>query len=270
MLDKDGFQLLQPVGSEYWKKVKYQTKQTLIVNKIFEYDIRSANTSALRNRNLMKPSTLDELEQLPKHDREVRIGKMIVKDKSLKDVIASEIRLARMFLFRENDIHDDEVIGIKNDAVYVVGRRLKHLQFGHMRFVEKHAFAAYLWMENLEIYYDRKNRTVDIKGIKDSVLADPDHQNGMLTFLAQVMEYLSMDRRDALRKYLIEFSNDYKSKKLPICFYKEMNGFNIYRIDHGDSYYTIQMNKLSEEDKHMVSGTYNYMRFILPAIKLFV
>ncbi|MCM1230271.1 MAG: hypothetical protein NC489_09060 [Ruminococcus flavefaciens] len=246
------------------------TKETRIINRIYEYDIRSANTSSLRTAKKLKVATLDELEQLPRHDREVQIGKMIAQDRSIGKVIKREISRAKQQLFMANHVQDEEVLSVKNDAVFIIGRRLPVRQFGFMEFKEKNVYAGYLYMDKLELYYDRKHRTVDIKGIKDEIVKDPDHQKGIVSFLAQVMEYLVMDRMDALRRYLIEFTDDYKSKRLPVEFYKEMSGDNGYRSLMELATFYFQMQTASEEDKETINGIYNFKRFVLPMIQMFV
>lgn len=267
--DKEGFAELNPTFSNLWKRSAYLTKETRIIHRIYEYDIRSANTSSLRMARKLKSSTLDELEQLPRHDREVRVGMMIQEDKSIGRVIKREISRAKQNLFMANGVQDEEVLSIKNDAVFIIGRRLTHTEFGHMVFKEKNVYAGYLYVEKLELYYNRKSRTVDIKGIKDEIVQDPDHQNGIVLFLAKVMEYLTMDRMDALRKYLITFADDYKAKRLPVTYYKEMNSENIYRTTMGVSGAFFQMQSATENDKEMINGTYNFKRFVLPMIRLF-
>lgn len=270
LVDKDGFKLLNPTHSELWKKTTYLSKVGFIANRIYEYDIRSANTSALRGAKVLKQSTLDELEQLPRHDREVAVGRMILADKSIGKVIKRGITRAKEQLFIANKVQDEEVLSIKNDAVFVIGRRLKETTFGTMEFKEKNMYSAFLPLDSLELYYKRKAGTVDIKGIKDEVVNDPDQQNGMVLFLGTVMEYLVMDRRDALREYLIAFTDQYKSMKLPVQYYKELSGENIYRTVMEISNFGFQMQVASDADKPMINGVYNFKRFVLPLIQMYI
>lgn len=268
--DKDGFVSLQPTCSTLWKRSTYLTKEPLIVQRIFEYDIRSANTSSLRQARKLRSDTLDELEQLPRHDREIRVGLMIAQDKSIGKVIKREITRAKQQLFMVNGVQDDEVLSIKNDAVFIIGRKLPTYRFGYMEFKLKNTYSSYLLLENLELYYDRLNRTVDIKGIKDAIVLDPDHQAGIIRFLVQVMEYLVMDRMDALRRFLIKFTDDYKSMQLPVQYYKELNNENVYRSSMEIAGAFFQMQVATDADKSMINGVYNFKRFVLPLIKRFI
>ena len=268
--DQDGYYILRPKYSDLWKKYSYLIKSDLVINRITEYDLRSANTSALRRAEAIKASDLDRLEELPKKEREVAIGKMIRQKPEIRNIIQKEIRRAKRELFVTNGIQDDDVLAIKNDAVYIIGRRLRTTTFGPMEFRSKGSYAAYLYMDKLEYYYDRREHRVDISGVGDSILEHPDHIDGIRSFQAQVMEYLVMDRRDALRQYLIRFVEDYKSMKLPLCFYREMSNNNFFRTTYSFGDYGLNLDQVSEDDRKALNGIYNYTRYVLPMVQRFL
>lgn len=268
--DRNGFYELRRTYSKLYQRVHYLTNIPVVINRIVEYDIRSGNTSVLRRAQVIKKSTLDSLEALPGKDRKVLVGKIIRDEKWLQKVIANGFIRAKRDLFQANSIQDNEVLSIKNDAVYIIGRRLKKTTFGPIEFRPKGVYAMYMNLERLELYYDQKNDTVDVKGIRDDVVLDPDHQEGMVRFLATVMRYLVYDRRDALRKYLVEFSSQYKRKELPVQYYKEFNSLNIYRTTMDLGEYTINLSTAGEGDKPDINGVYNYKRFVLPLIQLYL
>lgn len=270
--DRNGFFVLKRTYSELFKRHQYLCPLPIVQNKITEYDIRSANTSALRQARKVKPSTLTMLESLPKHEREVAVGKMIRMDKtkSIQKTIAREITRAKMELFSANGVQDNEILSIKNDAVFIIGRKLRYTKFGEMEFKAKHTYALYMNIEKTEFYYDQRAHSVTVKGIDDKVVEHPDHQAGMMTFLAEVMRFLVFDRHDALRKYLIEFSNAYKEKTLPVQFYRELNRDNIYRTDIEISGFTFNLDQVYDIDLEMINGIYNYTRFVLPLIQVYI
>ena len=269
--DSEGFYVLHRKYSTLYKKVNYTAPVTMVQNRITEYDIHSANLSILRTYRKLKPSTIDDLESLPKHDRQVIIGKLQREDPSIKKVIAKGIIRAKEMLFQENGIQDEDVLSIKNDAVFVIGRKLKKTTFGEfIEFRAKNTFSLYLQLDKIEYYYDKANDQVIIKGIKDSVLEDPDIQAGMMNFFRTIMKYLCYDRRDKVREYLIEFSDAYKKKKLPIQYYKELSGSCVYRtnlIQIGN--YSLNLAVATDADREHVLGTYNYRRFVIPFIQAF-
>lgn len=269
--DSQGFYKLRRTYSELFKKTNYLAKGIKVVqNRITEYDIRSSNTSILREAHKLRVSTLDALEALPGRDRKVIIGKMIRNDKSLQKVISTGVIEAKRKLFQANGIQDAEVLSIKNDAVFIIGRKLRQTVFGAIEFRPKNVYSVYLNIEKIEFYYDKARDTVDVKGVRDSVVEDPDQQSGMIRFFATVMRYLMFDQRDKLRKYLIDFSNAYKEKTLPVQYYKEFNEYNIYRTMMETEGFSFNMTVAGDKDKGIINGVYNYKRFVLPLIQEYI
>ena len=82
--NSEGFIELKRTYSELYKKVNYTADVQYVVDHIYEYDIRSANTSALRASKLIDPKILTMLEGLNKQAREETIGKMIRREKQSK------------------------------------------------------------------------------------------------------------------------------------------------------------------------------------------
>lgn len=264
----DGFIHLQYQYSELFRKRNYLTKKNLIIDRIYEYDIRSANVSALRWSGLFPEEHLDILEGLPKMDREVAVGKMIRSNKKFQSIIYKGIFQARERLFRYNHIQDDDVLSIKNDAVFIVGKNLKECKFGPMEFRKKNQYAAFMRLDKLELYYDKRHRTVDIKGVRDEVLENEDHKEGMIQLFVSVMNYLVMDQRPRLREYLIDFVHDYKNLKLPYQYYRELNRDNCYRTKYELTGYAFNLDQIDQNQVHEINIAYNYLRFVLPLTQM--
>ena len=267
--DSQGFLHLQKKYSELYQKTSYLTKETVITNRIYEYDIKAANISALSQEGF-DSDMLHKLAMLDKKDREVAVGKMIRQDKRVGEIIKKQIKRARENLFRSNGLQDKDIVSIKNDAVFVLGRALNYTRFGEMEFKLKNQYAAFIQFDKLELYYNRKKKIVDIKGVSDEVLEHPDHQTGILTFIAKVMEYLVMDIRDSLRKYLIEFTHQYKARELPVQFYRELNSSNVYRTIYELSGYSFDLLAVGQDSVDMINIQYNYNRYVLPLIHMFI
>ena len=177
--DSQGFIHLQWNFSDLWKKTNYLTKESCIIDRIYEYDIAAANVSSLLMAGY-DPNVLSKLLDLPKKSREVAIGNMIRQDKHIGEIIKEQIYRARQSLFRSNQLIDKDIVSIKNDAVFVKGRPLQNVTFGKMVFKLKNQYAAFVQFDKIELYYNRKQKTVDIKGVNDKVVQEPDHQNGII------------------------------------------------------------------------------------------
>lgn len=268
--DANGFIRLKRSYSDLYKKVNYRAKTPRVINKIYEYDIRAANLTMLELSGTINSTVADRLRALPKKDREVAIGKMIAKDKSIGKTIAKGIINAKHRLFRANKIQTDEVLSIKNDAVFISGRRLAVTTVAGVEFVLKHQYAMYQFLDGLELYYDRRKHSITIKGIRDEIVEHPDHQNGILQFLQTVFDYLLFDRMSDLREYLIDFAEKYKRKELPVQYYRELNLVNSYRTVIELSGFEYNLEEISDQDLWMINPVYNYMRFVLPIIQQYM
>ena len=268
--DANGFIRLKRSYSDLYKKVNYRAKTPRVINKIYEYDIRAANLTMLELSGTINSTVADRLRALPKKDREVAIGKMIAKDKSIGKTIAKGIINAKHRLFRANKIQTDEVLSIKNDAVFISGRRLAVTTVAGVEFVLKHQYAMYQFLDGLELYYDRRKHSITIKGIRDEIVEHPDHQNGILQFLQTVFDYLLFDRMSDLQEYLIDFAEKYKRKELPVQYYRELNLVNSYRTVIELSGFEYNLEEISDQDLWMINPVYNYMRFVLPIIQQYM
>lgn len=269
--DRDGFIRLTPKFSSLYQRTNYRSPISLVVNTITEYDLKSANISALRASGKVPEEILTKLAGIQKIDREKAVGRMIKQNPKIHKIIARGICNAKMQLFVENGITDNDILSIKNDAVFIIGRKLSHMEFGPYKFVPKHTYSAYLYLDPMiEIYYDGRRRTVTFKGISDDIVAEDDHQKGMVQFLSTVMQYVASGRRDKLKKYLIDFVQRYKSKDLPVEYYRELNPDNVYRTDISIETYGYNVTIASESYKPIVNGVYNYTRYILPIVQAFM
>ena len=223
----------------------------------------------LRRSKLIKEKDLQAIEALPKHNREVMIGNMIRMDKEIGKVIRKGIIEAKRQLFQANGVQTDEIQAIRSDAVFIIGRRLHVTEFGPVLFRE-HQYSMYMKLNGIEFYYDRQNKAVAVKGIRDEIVEGEDYQNGILKFIMTVMELLCRDRRDALRKYLIDFNEAYKTKRLPICYYREMSNLDAYRTNMDIGVLSYSLTMPTEEDLPSINGVYNYNRFVLPIIQQYL
>lgn len=260
--------------STLYSQTKYTANIDYCMNRIYEYDIRKANTTMMRVYSYCSEKEIDRLESLMKKDREKIVGLMIRKDKSLYKLIQKGIIHAKYQLFKKNLVKDCEILSIKNDAVFIIGRKLKHTKFDDIEFVLKNEYTGYHIINGVEFYYNKRLDKFDVKGIRDEVIEHEDHIAGMLSFLSNVFKYLSSGRMEDLRKYLVKFSNDYKDRALPYYFYRELNSDNLYRADgdlmiRGSSNRSLSFNYeyINNAMLDDINITFNYMFYVLPIIQ---
>ena len=269
--DKEGFITLKRTYSELYKKTLYVSPFTVILNRVYEYDIHAAGFSVLKESGMFSKKTAELLSSATKEERNKRIGLMIRDDKSIGKIKDKGIREARELFFKSNGIQDDEVQAIRNDAIFLIGRKADVTKFGeNIEFRLKNVYAAYMSIDKIEFYYDKKHGKIDVKGIADTVVEESDHQNGMLIFFRRVFDYLLLDQRDKLRKYLIQFVRDYKSFNLPHQYYRELNGENIYRTKFDIAGFEYNLTEVSDDDFDIINPIYNFKRYVIPVIQMYI
>jgi len=264
--NKDGYIVLKRTYSELYKRTQYNTPLDYVQNSICEYDIRAANLTMLTKSKKVDTKTLDVLKGFDRDSREYAVGKMIQQNSEVYTIIAKGILNARHQLFRENLIQDYEVLAVRNDAVFVVGRRLKHTVFGEVEFRLKNRYSLFKRLEGIDFLYDTRRNLIDVKGVSDEVVRHPDHQAGMIKFFATVFRFLCYERRDDLKQYLIKFVHDYKAMALPVQYYREFNSNNVYHTKYESAGFIYDLTEAGESDKDIINPVYNYKRFILPLV----
>lgn len=269
--DKDGFIILTPNYSDLFRKVNYLAPIDYCVDRIIEYDIRHANTSVMRRySSVLSPEVLDKLDSLG-NQRNIEFGKLERDSSSgskIKKALSKGIIQAKHELFRANLIQDADVLSVKNDAVFIIGRRLKHTTFGSVTFAQKNTYSAYLHIQKFEFYYNRRHDELAVKGLSNDILSEPDHQSGMVVFIKTVMRYLADNNRKSLRKYLLEFTQQYKALELPYQYYREFNADNCYRSKYDMGDFSFNYTQVNDSYRSELVTTFNYRYYVLPVIQM--
>lgn len=256
--------------SDLYKNTTYITQLSIIQNHIYEYDIKSANISVLRESGKLSEALLDKIAAMDKDTRNQTIGNMIREDKEIWTIIKRGIQDAKYKLFKYNEIKESEVVSIKNDAVFITGRKLKHKTFNNITFRIKGEYNLFVNLNGIEFYYSKRYDDIDVKGIDDKTVNSTDHQNGIIRFLKTVFKYIVYERYDTLRKYLIDFSIKYKKLELPHDYYREFNEYDFYRTNYKVPGFEYNLLSAGDSDKDIINGIYNYTRFVLPIIQKYI
>ncbi len=199
---------------------------------IVEYDIRKANISALRSRDIIDQATYDMLYNADKQFREVYVGKMIQKDRSIYENIQAGIKDAKRKFFGANHIKNEEVLSIKNDAVFILSSRQMRTVFDLYEFANKGNYTFYFKSMKKQFFYRFDNHTgkdiLEVKGISDEKLMY--HVDFFVKFLLDVFYMLQKSSIEETLNLCNQFYDDYVNRRLDIRYYRELNPDNIYRI----------------------------------------
>lgn len=250
--------------SELYKYHGYLDKnQELLIGKeIIEFDIRSAGFNLIKRNKLLDNDTITKLEKITdKKARQKQIGLLIRRDKSKelgKKLNDSFVNIRKEF-FEANDIQDDDVLSIKKDAIFLF-KNCEHTVFDNVEFVKKNQYTSYMYIDKKEIYFN--NDTLHVKGINDTLLKY--HKDYMCDFIFSSMLLLEQSS-DHLKKFLVDFSDLYKARELPIGYYREFDKSCLFRMKDLPNVLFEEYGLVDDVDIN-----YNYMNIIIPLINILI
>ena len=192
----------------------------ILNNTVREYDIQKANINILKHLGLISDDLYTELYNAPKQERQVRIGLMMREDNLLSKKLKDGITQAREWFVTNNSITDENILSIKNDAIFVIGVNAKNTKFSCVNFVLKHEYTSYYHLKKYEFYYN--NEVLDVKGISDDSL--PLHREYMLDLLSYIFSVAErVGGITAAISTLRKLITVYTEGTMPIGFYRELN-----------------------------------------------
>lgn len=229
---------------------------------IKEYDMKSAGMNILISKKLLTPEQIDYLNSLPKEKRNYEIGIMQKNNKDLVKVINMGFKEYRKRFFEANEIDSSNVISIKRDAIFVVNTRIKHTKFDSILFRSKNKYSSYYRINNIELFYSKRENRLDIKGIDDDELK---YHKNIISFLKKIIKLNEISNVSA-RRYLYNFADRYRKLELNRGYYREfkVNGQFRLKSEMASAYFTIEV----VDEYSDIEINYNYMNVILPLIKM--
>ncbi|QQO92578.1 hypothetical protein CPT_Machias_201 [Staphylococcus phage Machias] len=216
--------------SNLWQKTNYTSKVKYIKDTIItEYDIKSAGMNILYDSNWLDEKTYNMLKNTPKYERNVIIGKMLRKNKDMNNALIEGFKIARKFFMMNNNLSDNDVLSIKKDAIFVIGKKCNNLKISNnVRFVESDTFDNYINILDKEHYIDLYNNRIEIKGYQKGIKEH--HEKYLFNFLFECLwEDKKKDKTDLYKKLLI-FKNNLINHNLDPGYYKDIIE-NEYIID---------------------------------------
>lgn len=223
------------MNGEIWERDNYIAKVPYIINQyITEYDMKRANISVLYNKGVISKALYDYLYDADRSYREKYIGQMQRYNPLLSEIKSNAIREFRGRFYEANSLSQADILSIKSDAIFVLGRQCQCTKFENIEFRVANIYNAYMHIGNLEIYYGfdpmTGDQNIDVKGIKDDKLEL--HRDHMMMFLCNMFyELLTSGPQEAI-KCSQEFLEVLLSKSSPDP------GF--YRIFDSNSGYLIR------------------------------
>lgn len=218
-----------------WDKFRYKAPiRCLIDTQIREYDITKANISILRDQGLIDESVYQELFHAEKLSREIFIGNLIGNNPNFSTALSEGIKQAKKKFLELNEIQDEEVLEIDNDAIFILGgRSVQYQQVSSKVFFRlDKIYTSFYEVSDIRYYYflDRIQGIEELtpKGLGSTGRSL--HARFMLDFLKELFYTAQIDGIMSAIKLLTGFYKNYISKKLDIEFYRELNAQSRFSI----------------------------------------
>lgn len=254
--------------SKLYERDLYTTNEYdyIIGKRIIEYDIKSANVNLCRYYKLLPEEELDKIELMSKTDRVIYVGKLMRSNKDFSKNLSKAFKNMRKEFFIANGIVDSDILSIKKDAIFIVGKRCRNTNFKNVTFVEKNVYSSFHRLNNMEFYYSGKNDILDVKGIDDNSLYQ---YTKFINILKRLFRLLETNNREEFVKFVKRFTEDYKNRRLAYEYYKEFKPNGCYTLiqDDCDKSIVYGLDAMDETMDDRLSITYNYIAYILPIIQ---
>ena len=257
---------------ELWERTSWLNKNIdfLFGEKIVEYDMKSAGLSLSKKYKLLDDKTIRSLENMDKQNRNVTMGLIQRKDKEYTKKLLDAFKYMRKEFFEANNLNESNLLSIKKDAFFTINKKCTETSFGEVKFDSKNTYTSYIYLNKLEFYLNTKTKNVDIKGLgQGQTLDDIKELHGpyMLDFL---LRYTRMKELgvygNSMDRFLRPFIEDYRTKQLPIGYYRELSKYNAYLVydnELDDWQYIKEVGSLDG-----VNIEYNYYKYIVELVGL--
>jgi len=153
-----------------------------------------------------------------------------------------------------NGLDEDNILSIKKDALFIIGKACHHLKIGNIEFAPKNIYSSYFYINGKEFYLNGNGLT--IKGLsKETLEYQKDYFINDLQILMRSMEKETQSRYIAkLRRYRTQ----YLEKQLEAETYREMNEANLFRIKDGLMNHTVGLETIDSLTNIDIGFNYNF------------
>ena len=229
----------------------------LFNNYIREYDISKANINVLLAKGVINRELYNKLYEADRMTRQVFIGKMIRDDERVNERLSAGIIEYKQKFFEANGITDNDIISIKNDALFILNKNPQVLNFDNISFVHKNTYTSFMRINELEIYYGDGSdyEVIDIKGIKDTDLEM--YHEDFLNIIIYYFRYMQKSGPEVTLQYITSIINNYVNLELPINAYRRFRSSNDFTMNSITLAYGIINLPNTIEAKRSIDISYN-------------
>jgi hypothetical protein len=225
--------------------------------------MKQAGLSMIKEKNLLSKRKIEWLESLEKQKRNIEIGLICRENEDILDGIETGINEFINLFLKENSLSLDDVVSIKRDAVFSTKPCEKKI-FGNIEFRLNEKYSSFFNLNRVEFYYSDWRKKLTVKGISQDKLVL--HENYFLKLVINLLKMMETNDERLSLPFLQNFQRKYLSKELDIEYYRELTNDSLYSIIIGGKIFQTPFYK----DKEDIFIGYNYNRYLLPLIKIFL
>ena len=247
--------------SELYNHINYRSDAPYVISRyVREYDISKANINILYSLGLISKETYDYLYSADRMVRQIQIGLLQRDDRNIAIALKAGIIEAKKQFFISNNIQDNEVLAIKNDAIFLIDKIAINTKFGNVEFKNKNTYTSfYKLCNNIELYYhiDIINNVekLDIKGIKPE--QSQLHDLYFLEFLKVLFCSAETESIESTIDLLTTFYKEYIELKLDVEYYREFNSESLIKLKRMSSLYMYKADFIDPKHKDCLDISFN-------------
>lgn len=206
---------------------------------IREYDISKANINILFKYGVITKQQYDQYYVMDRQVRQISIGMLLRERPEVNEILRNGIQEAKRCFFEANNIQEQDILSIKNDAVFIINKIPTVTKFDNIEFSMKNIYTSYYKLDNIELYYffDIVSglEKLDVKGINDEKLKL--HKGYFMEFLEvcfnSAQTYPLEETIDIVTSFYIRYIN----LELEPQYYREFNSLSMFRLKAISDYY---------------------------------
>ena len=229
---------------------------------VWEYDMKAAGLSVLRDKKIILEDEGERLAALPKHQRVVEIGKLCQKDENMTKSLEEGLKDAVYEFCEANDILEEDIISIKKDAVYVTHPASKLLFGKYIQWKEAARYSCFYNFSSIEVFYNQSEKILDIKGLTEE--ARKLHEPYFIQLLMEMLNSVLSANRFSQLIYLKSIRKKYLNWDMEEECYREFNRQSLFRLDTVVADMSLFSDSFVPDCTDM---TWNYQKVIVPIIR---
>jgi len=251
------------IAKDIASKTNYLNKDVLYLKNtsISEYDIASAGFTVIKFKKLLSDEEIQELEKLEKYERNVKIGKRILKIPVISEEIFNTLAKVREAFIVVNEIYPEDILTIKKDAIFLIKKIPQKLIIKDFEFRAKETYTSYCYLNRKEFYYSSILKRLDVKGISDNV------RNLQGDFLLKdIQRFLELAEKfppDQMFTLLKNYRAKYLERKLDKEVYRDLDT-GMFKIGE------YNLETISDESLQHIDISQNYLNYLIPLFNILI